>query len=777
MPHRVLRTESARLPLYAALLAVSVTLLLGFTYAVAATQHAVGIYSQGQARWIQAHVRVVGALRRYTLTGERESLARAQDAYRIQDAYRRARAALAPGRVNRAEAVDAFMQGELTRHDAERAAFFGPVFDRLPTGRRVIDSWGEGDAQFDTLRVIGAALEREFANPPDAGRAARLLALRARIDSADARITALETTFADGLAETARMLPPLGLGVGVVIGLLLLGGSLLTVRRVAQTADRARAEQYAHFQRLNTLMDGVPDLISWIDRDGRYTHVNAAVERFTGIPREQMIHATDPELSARRGVGDDVVAPWARGLERAFAGHDETMILEIPDASGRQHIYQFRATPQRGPDGTVTSVMMAGRDLTALRESEAVLREREQQLRHAQKLEAVGRLAGGVAHEFNNILTAVTANIEVALLDLPESGRTRKELGDALAAARRAGVLTRQLLVLGRRDAFELSALDLGQLLAELEPMLQRLAGDTVTLVTAETRERAVIMADAGLLQQILFNLVSNARDAMPEGGMLHIEAGSATTQTLRQGKAVISGDPDEHAPGTRWATLVVRDAGTGMSQDVVDRLFEPFFTTKPPGAGSGLGLPVVNGLVLQLGGCICVETAPGRGTAITIGFPAADPAQAASALHATLPVPATADAAPDLHGRGELVLLVEDEASIRAVARRMLEHGNYRVVEAKHADDALLQWERAPADVVVTDFMMPGLTGAELLVRLRAQRPGLPALIVSGYTGGDTIDVKALGSNTLLLQKPFSRTELLARLRALLDGDESARA
>ena len=763
--------ESSRVPLYAALLVTTVSLLLGFSYAAVVTQHAAGIFSQGQARWMQSHVRAVMYLHRYARRGEPAALESAREAMRLPAHFQRARQLLARPRPDTEGAVAAFMAGGLPRVDAERAAAYARIFRSIPRARPVLDSWNEGDRLFVQLATIGDSLAAAHARGDSSARAALITGIE-RTDDALARE---EQIFAAGLADISRVIPPIVLGVGVLFGALLVFGCVFTVRKVARAADRARAAQLENFSRLHSLMEGVPDLIAWLDRDRRYTYVNDAMERLCGIPREQIIGLTPRALAARVGVAESFVETWEAGLARSLDGQaDVEMVIELPGAGGGTQVYQFRLAEQRAADGGVESVMAVGRDITALRASEQALREREMQLQHAQKMEAVGRLAGGVAHEFNNILTAVTANIELALLDLGEESETHRELLDALAAARRAGGLTRQLLVFGRRDAVETRRVDLGRLVAELEPMLQRLAGGAIPLITAQRTEHAFIMGNAGQLQQILFNLVSNARDAMPEGGTMQIEVGAAQGAELRRNKAIVSGDVRAlaSAADSPWVTLTVRDTGIGMPPTTVERLFEPFFTTKGPGAGSGLGLPVVNGIMVQLGGCIVVETEPGTGTAVTVAFPAvapeAEPDDCPDAL-ATAALFGSARAS-EPSGTGERVLLVEDEAPVRAAARRMLEQAGYHVVEAKHAEDALLQWDRAPADIVVTDFMMPGLNGAELLARLRTLRPALPALIVSGYTGGNTIDVSALGEGTGLLQKPFSRADLLGRVRELLD-------
>ena len=764
--------ESTRVPTFAILLTVTVALLLAFTWFSVAAQHAAGVYSEGQVLFIQAHTHAVRQLERYAERGDRASLERALEALRVPLAYAEARNALEQDPPDVEQAVAGFTSTGIARHDAERAARFFPLFSRVGPVRRTIASWRESDAHFDSLRAFGAALQLAHAT----GDRAAIDRVRGSIDRTDRELARLERVFATGIAEASRMLPPIVLLVGVVLGVALIGGSSLTVRSAARAADRARAAERENYRRLHALMEGVPDLIAWIDRNGRYVYVNAAMEQLCGVPRSRLLNLTPREVAALLGVGGQYVEDWEGALANAFrGGHATALLVEIPLPSGRTSVYQYRLAEQRDDAGNVESVIAIGRDITALRESEAALRDREIQLRHAQKLEAIGRLAGGVAHEFNNILTAVTANIELAMIVLPEHDETRRELAAALAAARRAGSLTRQLLMFGRRDAVELRPLEPSRLLAELEPMLQRLAGDRVQVVVNRDADGPAILGDAGQLQQILFNLVGNARDAIAADGTIHIEIASTTTDELRRRRDLMS-EPEGITTSAveRWVTMSVRDTGSGMTADTVERLFEPFFTTKGPGAGSGLGLPVVNGIVTQLGGCIGVQTAPGEGTTVTVALPAFTGDGALSSHQVepgSGPLAALTGDGESPAGHGEVVLLVEDEAPVRAAARRMLEQAGYRVLEAKHAEDALLQWAARPADIVVTDFMMPGLSGAELLQRLRVLRPQLPALIISGYTGGSTIDESALGADTAVLQKPFSRVDLLARVRELLDA------
>ncbi|HEU5174002.1 MAG TPA: ATP-binding protein [Gemmatimonadaceae bacterium] len=769
--------ESNRVALFAVLLGATVSLLLAFAYLTVVTQHAAGITAQGQAIWVQSHTRGVMHLRRYARTGATRELASFDAAVRAPLAFKRARLALQRPDRDIEQGAAAFIEGGLPRPDAERLAQFGKILRYVEPGREAIAAWARADAQIDSLQAHRHALREAWARGDSAG----VWAIVARVDAADAALVQTEREFSALIADASRRLPPLMLVIGVLLAASLITAALITFHRVARAAEDSRRAERDHFLKLHALMEAVPDVISWYDRSHRITYVNAALEALTGIARDEMVGLTHDELARRTRASRAFVDAWEEAIGRAFAGErDVSMVDELPTAEGRHRWVQLRFAAQRDVTGAIDTVVAIGRDITAIRESEAALRERDAQLRHAQKLEAVGRLAGGVAHEFNNILTAVTANVELALLSLPEDEPIRQDLLVALTAARRAGGLTRQLLVFGRRDPGDARRVDVGRLVTELEVMLQRLAGDKAEIVLLQSTASPIVMADAGQLQQILLNLVSNARDAMPGGGTVQIEIDRITGAELEEKPGLLSADADP-GPGRRpeheWVTLSVRDTGSGMSLQTVDRILEPFFTTKGPGAGSGLGLPVVNGIVLQLGGRIHLETAPGAGSRFTIALPAApDTATAGAdgdrlALHTTSEMVAAAGrTAPG--GRGEVVMLVEDEAPVRSAARRMLEKSGYIVVEAKHAEDALMLWRDRPADIVVTDFVMPGLNGGDLIARLRADHPDLPALIVSGYTGGGTIGEEMLRGRTAVMQKPFARADLLQRVRTLLDGN-----
>ena len=370
-------------------------------------------------------------------------------------------------------------------------------------------------------------------------------------------------------------------------------------------------------------------------------------------------------------------------------------------------------------------------------------RRLEQQLQHAQKLEAVGRLAGGVAHDFNNLLTAIDGYSDLALNQLAPGHPVRDDIDEVRRAAQRASELTRQLLAFSRRQVLAPCVVELNDVVRDAERMLRRLMGAEVELATALADVPALVRADPGQLEQVITNLVLNARDAMPDGGTVRI-ATDVDDDTVR---------------------LSVRDDGVGMDEDTQRLLFEPFFTTKEPGKGTGLGLAMVHGIVTQSGGAITVESAPGQGARFEISFPLSPPGEVESVP------PDGADA-----GLGtETVLVVEDEPAVRELTRRMLELEGYAVATAASGDEALLLCdELGSIDVLVTDIVMPGLNGRELAVRLSSRFPGLRVVLMSGFTqDAEPLD-GLLAAGAAFIEKPFTSTALASEVRGVLDAAAS---
>jgi two-component system, cell cycle sensor histidine kinase and response regulator CckA len=379
-------------------------------------------------------------------------------------------------------------------------------------------------------------------------------------------------------------------------------------------------------------------------------------------------------------------------------------------------------------------------------------RDLEQQLRHAQKMEALGRLAGGVAHDFNNLLAGISCNAELLLDGDALSGEQFEEATEIRRAAERAALLTRQLLAFSRKQGFRPEVLDLNIVVRELERMLRRLLSVQVQLTCVLDSRPCWVEADRGQLEQALVNLVVNARDAMPNGGIVTIE----TRQSA-------GADADTQI------ALIVRDTGVGIDQATQERLFEPFFTTKSPGQGTGLGLAMVYGIVQQAGGSIRVLSAPGQGAEFRLLVPRSyRPAVALPARERRAPSPT----------RGGTVLLIEDEAVVLDSVRRTLTRRGYRVIEARQASEAMRAFELHAGEIelVLSDAIMPGLGGPELLAQFHARRPELPLVLMSGYTR-DSMDTDSLREiGCWFIEKPFSHDTLLGVLDQAM-GAEMSRA
>jgi signal transduction histidine kinase len=382
----------------------------------------------------------------------------------------------------------------------------------------------------------------------------------------------------------------------------------------------------------------------------------------------------------------------------------------------------------------------------------------EEQLRQAQKMESIGRLAGGIAHDFNNILTTIVGYSDMALeqigMDKPMSG----DLLEIRRAAARATELTRQLLAFSRKQTLKVSPVDVNQVIRGAHGMLRRLVSEAIEFELVLARDLPLVLADPVQLEQVLLNLASNAGDAMPEGGRLTIASGAAAHDEV--GASV-----REIVEAGRYVRLSVSDTGTGVPPELANRIFEPFFTTKEPGKGTGLGLATVYGIVKQLGGHLTMASELGRGTTFTMFFPAPDDLEGPPAADAARIAPLVATG-PDV------VLVVEDEVAVRRLVTRMLGRHGYTVLDAGGADEALAIAEQyaGPIHLVVSDVVMPGIGGAELARRLKAARPDLRVLFMSGYTGDTAIRRGEVDAGAQLLEKPFTARDLLETVRRLLE-------
>ncbi len=448
---------------------------------------------------------------------------------------------------------------------------------------------------------------------------------------------------------------------------------------------------------------------------------------------------------------DDRSAVEARFDEATRAGTRFDAEYRFRHRDGHYLLIRDIGFPVRGSGGSVERFIGTMVDITAERRAEEERRALEEQLRQAQKLESIGRLAGGVAHDFNNIMTGILGYTELLLAETPE-GSAHEDLLEIRQAARRASSLTAQLLAFSRKQIIVPRVLDLRELLQGSARMLQRLIGEDIELVL-EVRDELPILADPSQMDQVLFNLAVNARDAMPRGGKLSVEAEVASVDEPRA---------RQHGakPG-EFVRLTVSDTGVGMSVEVRERLFEPFFTTKEQGKGTGLGLSTIFGILQQNGGFIEVESAPGAGARFLLYWPRAEG-----------PVSTPPEPVQRPRPGHETVLVVEDDDSVRALARRILERSGYRVLCAANAVDAeaaLREAEPAVA-VLLTDVIMPSLDGRQLYERLRALQPGLRVVFMSGYAGEVIARHGVLEASVHFVQKPFDAHALTRVLREALD-------
>jgi NO-binding membrane sensor protein with MHYT domain/nitrogen-specific signal transduction histidine kinase/CheY-like chemotaxis protein len=385
--------------------------------------------------------------------------------------------------------------------------------------------------------------------------------------------------------------------------------------------------------------------------------------------------------------------------------------------------------------------------------SEQALRESQEQLRMSQKMDAIGNLAGGIAHDFNNLLTVIRLNAEALFADLPKERRADHQ--EVMTAVHRATTLTKQLLAYGRRQLLNPAPVSLNDLVTSTDTMLRRVIPKDIEINLDLAPTGGFALADRGQLEQVLLNLVVNAKDAMPSGGRLVVETRNVTLAANTAGRPATLKAGD-------YVTLTVRDTGSGMTPEVLSQAFEPYFTTKGEGKGSGLGLSMVYGLVRQSSGDLTIESTPGVGTVIRIFLP-----RVADSLAADPSPPAEAVPAPV----NDTILLVEDEPALRRVVSKMLRAAGYSVHEAENGQDALIRYlhQLDDIDLVLSDLIMPQMGGIELVKRFRARRPGIRVLFMSGYSEEALTSAGALLAP--LIQKPFTMTDLTAAIRVVLDA------
>jgi signal transduction histidine kinase/ActR/RegA family two-component response regulator len=409
----------------------------------------------------------------------------------------------------------------------------------------------------------------------------------------------------------------------------------------------------------------------------------------------------------------------------------------------------------------VESLITTRKEKQARKQAEESLRQAEEQLRHAQKMESIGTLAGGIAHDFNNLLTAIIGYSELVLSRLDTASPLRTKVEEIHDAGERAASLTRQLLAFSRKQALEAKVIDLNNIVTGMGKLLHRLIGEDIEQVMDLAPELGQVKADSGQIEQVIMNLAVNARDAMPEGGKLLILTANVEVGTDYARESLSVG------PG-QYVMLAVSDTGCGMDEETQQRIFEPFFTTKEKGKGTGLGLCTVYGIVKQNGGDIRVYSHPGRGTTIKIYLPRVEVVVEAPQAHCPVVAAATGS---------ETIIVVEDEETVRKLARVILHLNGYTVLEARNADEALVICEQhsGPIHLMLTDIVMPGMSGRALFYCIAPLRPEMKVLYMSGYIEQAILHQGVFNQPAPFLQKPFKPNVLTRRVREVLDENKKS--
>jgi len=534
----------------------------------------------------------------------------------------------------------------------------------------------------------------------------------------------------------------LGLLLFLLLGALIssLGERRRVARQQAAEAER-RAEEAG--RRLRDTLASIRDGVITTDTEGRVTFLNPVAEILTGWPRaEAMGHPLGEVFRVATGSGWTPATASVEGVLRKGGSGPMGQTAKILSRDGTKRPIESSAGRIEDEAGAVAGVVVVFRDVSE--------RQRlEEQLRQAQKMEVVGRLAGGVAHDFNNLLTAINGYSDLLLDDLPAEGHEHEQVAEIRKAGERAARLTRQLLTFGRQQVVAPQILDLNALVQGAAALLQRVIGEDVKLTTVLDLALARVKVDRGQLEQVLLNLAVNARDAMPTGGRLHVRTQNAPEVLIGDRPCVM---------------LEVSDTGRGMDEETLRHLFEPFFTTKPVGQGTGLGLATVYAIVKQAGGHIEVESEPGRGTTFGVYLPATEGAAAEERNGGAKPL--------DAPGGNETVLLVEDEDAVRALGRIVLRQAGYNVLDAGNGAEALQVCAayRGPIHLLLSDVVMPEFGGRELAERLVEEYPEMKVLFMSGYTDDAVVRHGVLRDEVAFLQKPFTPAALARKVRDVLD-------
>lgn len=503
-------------------------------------------------------------------------------------------------------------------------------------------------------------------------------------------------------------------------------------------------------KQLSLIFENVSDLIAIVDMEGKRLYNNPAYKKVLGDP--EFLKGTDSFSEIHPEDRERVRRIFQKTVKTGIGERTEYRFV-LSDKSIRN--IESMGNIILDENGAPSQMVIVSRDITERKRL-------EQQLLQAQKMDALGKLAGGVAHDFNNLITAIIGYSEFLIEKFKNDEQTRGDLEEIKKAAERGSSLTRQLLAFSRKQVLSPKTLDINAIITNLKKMLMRLIGENIELVTSLENSLALAKVDPGQIEQVLVNLAVNARDAMPKGGKLTIETSNVTLEEN------YTSENSELRPG-KYVMISVGDTGIGMDRDVQSRVFEPFFTTKRPGMGTGLGLSTVYGIVRQSGGSISLYSRPSRGTIFKIYIPAAEgSADSAGAQDSYKP-----------EKRGaETILLVEDDCVVRNLTRRMLQENGYIVLEASSEEEAVSvsQKHGGTVHLILTDILMRGADGFELAKNISKARPGIKTVYMSGYMETSVVNPGMLSGETPFIQKPFTSDMLLKTIRKTLDSPEKQR-
>ncbi|MDH3524677.1 MAG: PAS domain-containing protein [Acidobacteriota bacterium] len=523
---------------------------------------------------------------------------------------------------------------------------------------------------------------------------------------------------------------------------------------VALAIEKKRADEALQESRqlLASVLESMKEGVVVLDRGFRIIYFSGAMEAIANTPRAAVVDSGKPIWEHFPHLLEIGVAKL---MDLAMQGEQQTargLHFSLPD--GTERFTDETYHPLRRANGEIRGVVGVVRDVTDRMRAAMELQTKEEQLQHAQKMEAVGRLAGGIAHDFNNLLTAINGYSEILLDDVPIESHLHPSVMEIHNAGRRAAALTQKLLALSRKQVVKPRAVELSSLIGKLRPVLERLAGEHVEFVMDLAPEPLEARLDPLQVEQVVLNLVVNGLDAMAGGGRLEISTSSRDLDESSASHQVLPGP---------YVGFEVRDSGVGMSEETQARIFEPFFTTKDPDRGTGLGLAIVYGIVKQNDGYVWVQSKLGEGTCFQVYFPRSPSEKIVAERR-----PAAASSA---HG-SETLLVVEDERGVRALVSEVLKRHGYRVIQAEHAAQAIEIFNSLlpPPDMLITDVVMPRMSGPDLARRLAGVAPALKVLFISGHLG-ETIKSQGLISKSDLLAKPFTADALVEKVRSVLDG------